>query len=350
VNEHPNNETHEPLVPPAVREALDDLRVAPARAEFRDALRSRFVDAGAVCNRELSELEAELVEGELPAAAPAFREDLRARFLEAGAELRESKAPAAATAPAVQPRPAARAQRRTRRAPQAEPARGRLLTLPRALVAVAAAAALLIALFVLDPGGASVVVDPLPASRWQPVEYAEGSGYVVDGVRFAANDGGGLDEALTEGDCRLETESADLSVIWLEEGVMLEFAKSSEIRVLPRPEGEHGLIEIEVLAGGVRVATTEQYPGRVLVHTPDMTIALSGHSLGVDVYSSGTCLCVLEGTAQMTLKSADGEESLELLSDSTTFVQRGAVLKSDSGVHHAEEMESFRELGRRYLY
>lgn len=350
MNERSNNDEHEPLVPPAVREALDDLRVAPARGEFRDALRSRFVEAGAQRNQELTELEAELVERELPGPSAAFRDEQRARFLDAGAAAREDSASESAPAPAVQPQPVSRAPRRTRLAAQAEPARGRLLTFPRALAAVAAAAAILIAVFVLDPGATTIVVDPVPAARWQPLEYAAGSGYVVDGVRFAANDGGGLDKALTKGDCRLETEDADLSVIWLEEGVMLELAKSSEIRVLPRPEGEHGLIEIEVLAGGVRVATTEQYLGRVLVHTPDMTVALAGQSLGVEVYSSGTCLCVLEGTAKMTLKGPGGDESRELLSDSTTFVERGTVLKSDPGVYHAEEMESFLELGRRHLY
>lgn len=345
MTEIPNDDTHEPLVPGDVREALDGLRVAPARAEFRAALRDRFLEAGAAVNAELADLEAELSERDLPGASPAFRDDLRERFLAAGAEARAAEA-----APAAAARPATRAPRRTRRDRREEAPAGRLLTFPRAIGALAAAAALVIAVFVFDPSDSRVVVEPTPSSRWQPVEVAASSGYVVDGVRFAASDGAALDEALTKGDCRLETGDADLSVLWLEEGVMLEFARSSEVRVLPTPEGEHGLIEIEVLAGGVRVATKESFMGRILVHTPDITVALAGHSLGVDVFSSGTCLCVLEGTAELTLTTDAGEESREVLSNSTTFVQRGEVLKSADGVHHVDEMESFLQLGERHLF
>ncbi len=150
----------------------------------------------------------------------------------------------------------------------------------------------------------------------------------------------------------MTTGKENLALIHLAEGVMLEFPAETELRFPPRPEGESGLFEVEVIKGGLHVATTVDFQGRVLVYTPDATISLSGHSVGVDVYPEGTCLCILDGTAGLKRRGDESAETLTIDSMSTAFVGRdGTITQPPKGnVHHLAEMEQFAELGDKYLY
>lgn len=274
---------------------LDAWGAVPARQEFREELRARFVGA-AGGGIDGAELEERLRAYEVEPARPEFREGLRARFLSG-----------------------ARSAARRRLGPR--------LVVPT----LAAAAALL--LLLLGP--------------WSTAGEVH---YVLDGDVVAYAERERLSSSIEVGDCVLEVGEEDLSVLILDEGVFLEFPPSTDLRVLPRAAGDGGLLELEVRTGGVRVSTAEDFGGRIRVHTPDAVIDLSGHAVGIDVFPRGTCLCILEGEAEMSGLEG-GRAAHGLGQGESAFVHRGERgFELLDGVHHRDELEDFSADSRRRLY
>lgn len=298
-----------------VRAELDSWSPAAARPGFRAELRARFLaDQGALVGEsstspELGEegLAARLAAYEPPAARPEFRARLRRDFLGAG--------------------------RASRRAPT-ESGAGRLLSLRSVATLLAAAAALL--LFLWAP--------------WRSGATVGGSSVILNGEPVSYEERERLESSIERGDCSLSVGDEDLRVLTLDDGVFLEFPPGTDLRVLPRAPGERGLLELEVKTGGVRVSTREDFEGRILVHTPDAVISLAGPAIGIDVFPEGTCLCILDGAAEMSGKG-QSPNSRRVSVGEMAFVERG---ESDFAVqgdlHHQRELEAFAETSDRYLF
>jgi len=166
------------------------------------------------------------------------------------------------------------------------------------------------------------------------------------GVSFSDRDS--LARSFETGDCRFSVKEEPLSVVHLGEGVMLEFPGGTDFKLPPRAETKSDLIEIELLSGGLMLSTTDHFRGRILVHTPDMTIALAGQLLGVDVYPHGTCLCIIDGEAELT--SSTNAEPRHLSSNSTTFVKRDGGESIKEGAHHLDVLSKFSTRRDKYLF
>ncbi len=348
MNESNNNQKdsfQDPEIPAELRAALDDWQTPIADAGFRARQRHAFLAAGKAGGPPSEEeAGAQLDSRQTEPAREGFRTMLRERFLAAAGEYREDYdesshelRPLAGGAPA-------------RPQPQ--------LGMPKLLVGVLALAAAGLLYFGM---GSNALLGPLESMPqdpsfpgWQTVNFVHGDEVVLDGNQRLSGSDERLGAALTLGGCSLETGGGKLSVIHYGEGVLLEFPPGTELRFPPVPKGERGLIEIVVERGGVRVATTDEFMGRILVHTPHTTIALSGPSMGIDVVEEGTCVCALAGDAQIRpLKEQEGSAGgYNIGSGRTSFVRRsGAVVEFPEGdVHHSKELENFAELGNKYLY
>jgi hypothetical protein len=330
-------------VPRDLERALGDWSVSAARPEFRERQRRAFLAAG---KAGPGVSEAETVErleawGSSPARGE-FREQLRARFLEAAADYTPATS-SAATGPA--PVPEAQSEGDLPSRP--------ILRFPQVIGSLVAVAAALLLYFNLTPEPIRIDSVDRAVQGWQPVNLVDGASFLLDGSEELINDDARLRDAFAYGDCSLSVGRDNLAMIHYGEGVLLEFPPSTTLRFLPRSEGEVGLIEIEVLTGGLRVATTDAFAGRILVYTPHTVVALSGHSLGIDVLPKGTCLCVQGGSAQVKAKKGDADSNAYSLgSHSTTFFTSGGQVREFpvGEVHHADEMDEFSALGEKYLY
>jgi hypothetical protein len=317
-----NEPTHGPgedpsSLPEPLRAALEAWTPPTARPEFRSTLREHFLAAAprAQAAFELGEQEVEacLAGAAPPSARPEFRGRLREDFLRSGSELR-------------------RAARR-RRVP----------SLSRGALLLAAAAALVL-----------LFLAPWSDGRrpWRAIEFGAGTQLVVDGTRASYGNSDLLSASFERGDCSLSVGDQELRVLALEEGVLLEFPPGTDLRVLPRVGGERGLLELELLTGGVRVSTSPGFQGRIQVRTPDALISLSGPAAGIDVLPRGTCLCILDGLADLAERSGESRPH-RLDRGQSAFVERGSrevAVRAELHHAHARELELFAGLSERYLF
>lgn len=294
---------------PDLRAALDAATPPRARTAFKAQLAEQFLSG----RFETTEDEVPTLEAwEVPAARPEFREELRARFL--GVD--ETSQP---LAPVV--------------------------SIYRYMLAAAVAAA--IVLLWVAPWNAQ------PADGWRSVAFDEFEVTPVvsiDGRSVEYRDDASLDRALSQG-CRLETMTEPLTVMRLEEGVLLEVEKATRLDITRTDSMDSGLgLEFYVESGALRVATRPEFVGSIHVRTPDALIALSGSSLGVDVLDAGTCLCILEGQATMT--ATDGSDERQVPTNSTAFYYRDgrAGILMEGEVHHDESLLGLLATGEAYLY
>lgn len=380
MSDQPSNEAmQEPQVPAALREVLDAWQPAAARSQYRAELRERFLKLGAAEHNsvelsatETAEVEAQLAQASTTEARPDFKANLRDQFLNAGAKLASQKRPEptpqvqAAAQPKAQPRlravpaspqpkssqptAAKHVKRDSTRSSEAGPRRSRRAELerkPRSMMApmlvstLAVAAALL--LFFYGPWGSN-------GPTWQGVSPASADQLVIDGQPVSYTDQETLVDSFESGDCRFAIGKQELSVVHLGEGVMLEFPPATEFSIPARPEGEKGLIEIRIITGGLKISTADEFQGRVLVHTPDTTISLSGHLLGVDVYPHGTCLCIVDGEAEMT-NAKEGGAPKRVQSNSTTFITReDGKEQLQEGAYHVDDLDDFSTRRDQFLF
>lgn len=289
--------------------ALLDGCDAPARPEFRSALRDAFVGGSIGLSKPDPADESELpdaIRAALDAWAPApptaaARDAVREAFLAAGPPFQHaSGVPSAA---------GTRHDRERRSAPA--PAR-RMSTQLRLVVGgglFAAAAALLIllrgGLEGAEPSGAGAEIAQAERAGWTLDsgtvdalgEEALLAAIRVDGEALPSLDDFGIALA---GAQRIEVVGAsirmrrgDAYVMELGEGTTVRF----EMEDPTAPEGSDVLF---AASGAVRVATGPGFDPSVplVVHTPHLRTAVTGTIYGIDVFEQGTCVCCLEGSVE----------------------------------------------------
>jgi hypothetical protein len=308
--------SHHSDVPADLRKALDSFSSTGARPEFKASLRDQFMSGGAAAtvftSQDELDMEARLEQSVVPKAHSAFRESLRNEFLSAGGVNVEPVA--------------ARRSRRFGSAP-----------IYSALIAAAA-----LVLFFVSPWNST-------APEWTSVGSTGSSDYVIDGQQVQYTDSASFTDSFDRGDCSFKIGKESLSVVQVGVGVMLEFPPGTEFKLPPNVEAASGPLEIRLLTGGLRVSTTPDFTRPVLVHTPDTTITLAGHSLGVDILAEGTCLCIESGDAQMIPTGGD-RTPVSVSKNTSTFIKHDGSAVLYKSVHHKAEMTNFDKRTKKFLY
>ena len=197
-----------------------------------------------------------------PSADPAFRERLRVDFVSGslGGRLR------------IVPMPPARPRRWI-----------------RWITAAAAAAASVIVVAALNQ-----------APRWTALPSAGTGNLIVDGVSFPVRETSELTRRLRPGS-RVRLESTqDLELI--SSGLLaLQLSPGTEIVLPPAPGRWFGRASRASVSGGsLRVTTGRRFSGaRLAITTPEASVHVTGTTLAVIAEPTGTCVCVLEGTAHV---------------------------------------------------
>jgi hypothetical protein len=252
-----------------------------------------------------------------PPADPAFRSRLRERFLDPEApSLLESDADHAdrrgARTAAAGNSPSTEQGRATERgitagrdveqdrdvAPSGAtvPPRGRIF--PFVWPAVLAASVALIMWFVL--AGET-------RARWRILDLESGSPFIVDGRTVDPSDAARLADLLQSAH-EIETGEQALR-LQLADELVIELAPRTHVSQLTFPAS--GSWSMRTDSGSVRLATGPGFPGRRLrVLTNEMEVTVTGTSFGIDVLSSGTCLCCLHGVVMCDARDGAASQSV----------------------------------------
>ncbi len=153
----------------------------------------------------------------------------------------------------------------------------------------AAAAIALVALSVLNRGPAVTLLNEPSAG------YA-----TVDGARVPAGDVPRLRRLLHPGAVVSLDDRAGLHFV-IDRTLVMEVAPGTEMTV-PNAPGRwlKRTVRSDVARGEVRVMTGAAFPGdRLRMRTPDAAVVVSGTVISVYADSTGTCVCVDEGTAKV---------------------------------------------------
>jgi len=207
---------------------------------------------------------------------------------------------------------------------------------------LAASLALILAL-----SAALLVANRGPRTR---IFAAAGEGeLLIDGARVALSDTGAIESALRPGallevpaDGRLDLQIAGTAVYELTGGTRM---------TLPTPPGRWFWREsaCSLLVGGMRFRSAGKFSGaHWTVNTPEGLVEITGTLLVITVDNMGTCVCVLEGAAEVGLDEADLERVLpgqrkQLTPDGTSFIEpikpmhRDGALDFDQRVPRAPE-------------
>ncbi len=187
----------------------------------------------------------------------------------------------------------------------------------RALVLTLAAAAILAVTFLLpEPERWSVRLDgPLTfAGR----EYVPG-----EDARLAADlEGSGTLESAASG-ARFTLGSGEL---------VLELLPGASLSFPPLPELD-GLasVRFELTRGEAYLRTSASYPGNpIVVLTPLAEVALAGTVVGVLVDEAGTCVCVAQGSVNVTSTRLAGRRALEARATLRVFDDPGMGAKLEA--------------------
>ena len=133
--------------------------------------------------------------------------------------------------------------------------------------------------------------------RWTALPGAGSGNLFVDGSALSVSDTGGLTRRIHTGS-RIRLESTeDLNLV--SSGLLaMQLAPGTEM-VLPSPPGRwFGRAYARITGGRLRVTTGRRYSGaRFAIRTPEATIRVTGTTLAVIAEPTGTCVCVLEGSA-----------------------------------------------------
>jgi len=238
----------------------------------------------------LSEEEARtrraILEDAPPLADAAFRERLRDAFVSGAIEVSGTR----------------EARGRARR--RVTPIRG-LAPRNRAPVwiaaAVAAAAVLMIVVGTLNQG-----------SKWM-VTGVRGDGTVaVDGEQVALSDRTTLNRLLVPGAEVKIPEGVEIDLVT--DGVMaLALTRRTDLTIPPPPtRWINRRTEIHIRYGDIRMTTGPKFHGTHLgVFTPEAAVDVTGTTLAVIVQTNGTCVCVLEGTAQVGRMAENGPTDMQ---------------------------------------
>jgi ferric-dicitrate binding protein FerR (iron transport regulator) len=138
------------------------------------------------------------------------------------------------------------------------------------------------------------------APPWTALPSAGTGTLYVNGEPLPVRDTAGLTRRLRPGS-RLKLQSTeDLDLV--SSGVLAMQLSPGTEAVLPSPPGRWfgraGRASVD--RGNLRVTTGRRFGGsRLAIITPEATVHVSGTTLAVIAESTGTCVCVLEGTAHV---------------------------------------------------
>jgi hypothetical protein len=157
---------------------------------------------------------------------------------------------------------------------------------PVAWIAVpaAAAAALAVALL-LNPG-----------PRWTLAGVSGGGNVVVDGRPVPMTHAADLERALRGGARVAVPEDAELELA-CGDRMMLVAAAGTEFVLPPAPGRWFGrAVSASIAHGTVRISTLAGFAGsRLVFHTPEAQVEVTGSTLAIIREQAGTCVCVLDG-------------------------------------------------------
>lgn len=299
----------DPVLPPelrAVERELGRLGAPVARAEFRAALRARFLSGDFE-----STTEDVLEHWHTPPAREEFRLELRERFL-AGAQSPSLESPSV-----------------RRRAWPSPRAFGRLGLL--------AAAALLL------------IVPFLPSARaagWHVVDSQGVDTFTIDGEPVASDEPALLNERLSRPDCMLESGSRAVRFARDRE-LLLQVEPETRVRLSPffALRGDGLLVNLE--AGAVAVSLSSGFAERIVVETPHGRVEVRGRAVGVELLGGGLCICCLEGEAELV--TADDQRH-QVMSGTSLFLPPGGPpgVKT-GGVAHPKPVGAARAAASEHL-
>ncbi len=226
-----------------------------------------------------------LLDAPPPRADAAFRERLRDAFVSGAIEVSGTRE--------------ARGRARRKTSPI------RLAPRSRAPVwiaaSLAAAAALTIVIGTLNQG-----------QKWM-VTGVRGEGMVaVDGETVSLSDRAALNRLIVPG---AEVKIPDgVEVDLVSDGVLaLQLSRRTDLTIPPPPtRWINRRSEIHVRYGDIRMTTGPKFHGtRLNVVTPEAAVEVIGTTLAVIVQTNGTCVCVLEGTAQVGRMAENGASDMQ---------------------------------------
>jgi hypothetical protein len=135
---------------------------------------------------------------------------------------------------------------------------------------------------------------------WQVADATGAHTVLIDGRPYASDDRRGITHALraeadidVPADGRLDLEWPDVA--------LFEVTGGTRITLPDRPGRWLGrAASCSVKVGEIRLLTGRDYPGtKLTIHTPNGMIVVTGTMLSVECGEWGTCVCVLEGTAEV---------------------------------------------------
>jgi hypothetical protein len=160
--------------------------------------------------------------------------------------------------------------------------------------------------------------------RWTALPSGGSGNLVVNGLSIPVRETAELTRRIRPGSrIRLEsTEELDL----ISSGLLaMQLSPGTEM-VLPSPPGRwFARGPMGKVAGGLlRVTTGRRFHGaRLAITTPDATIHVTGTTLAVIAEPTGTCVCVLEGTAHVASHAPHQGEMTRVIPGSSCEVKRG---------------------------
>ncbi len=138
------------------------------------------------------------------------------------------------------------------------------------------------------------------APRWTALPSAGTGTLTVNGVSFPVGNSEELTRRLRPGSRVLLESTQDLDLV--SSGLLaMQLSPGTEL-VLPAPPGRWfgraGRASVD--RGLLRVTTGRRFSGaRLAITTPEATVRVTGTTLAVIAEPTGTCVCVLEGTAHV---------------------------------------------------
>jgi ferric-dicitrate binding protein FerR (iron transport regulator) len=138
------------------------------------------------------------------------------------------------------------------------------------------------------------------APRWTALPSAGSGTLVVNGIALPVSDTAALTRSLRPGSRLVLRSTQDLEFV--SSGLLaMQLSPGTEV-VLPTPPGRWfgRAARGSVSRGHLRLTTGRHFDGsRLAITTPDATVHVTGTTLAVIAESTGTCVCVLEGTAHV---------------------------------------------------
>ena len=180
------------------------------------------------------------------------------------------------------------------------------------------------------------------APHWTALPSAGSGSVVVDGVPVPVGGTRELTRRLVPG-ARVRLEgSQDFDMV--SSGVLaLQISPGTEL-VLPSPPGRwfgrSGTARVE--RGLLRVTTGLRFDGaRLAITTPEATVRITGTTLAVIAEPGGTCVCVLEGTADVRARRG---ESVRVPPGTRCDVARGGKKAPREGEIRGAERPKLQDL------